>query len=125
MGRGIGLLAALVFAFQFVGYTQNYYEFPIKEEFDLFNRIYDGNKNYCSINISWNSPDSVAKYSARYGDGLSKTLQGYLEMHALTGDDAYLYKFMLEAMCMMEHRADYLLISSIIGMKNDHNAQFN
>lgn len=95
----------LLFMLLFFSITLMSQPLKIKEEYDLYsiNRINIQSQSYTYCNIHPNN-DLDYKY---YGDHLSKILEGYLIMYQTTGDKAYLYKFILQSLCIVENRHDY------------------
>lgn len=80
-------------------YSQVSYDtLKIKEDFDYFNRNVHLRHNLCKIspNNDWNT----------FGDGMSKVLDGYIDMYKATQDKAYLYKFIFQSLCIIENRND-------------------
>lgn len=82
---------------QMIAQNQN---LPLKEEYDIYNshRI-TIEYNPCLKNIDTDGPD--------FGDGMAKVLEGYISMFEATGDKAYLNKFVLQSLCIMENRHDF------------------
>jgi hypothetical protein len=82
---------------QIIAQNQN---LPLKEEYDIYNshRI-SIEYNPCLKNIDTDAPD--------FGDGMAKVLEGYISMFEATGDKAYLNKFVLQSLCIMENRHDF------------------
>ncbi len=92
------LVITLVLLFKILG-AQNYNNIPVKEEFDLFNTF--------EVNIDYKPCTVVPNNDAgTFGDGMSKLIEGYIALYKATGDKAYLYKFVLQSMCMVENRHD-------------------
>lgn len=88
------------------GLGQDYDNIRIKEEFDKHNKVLIQNRyNPCST--STNDDDEI------YGDGMCHVLEGYITMYETTKDKAYLYKFILESLCMMGNRNDYAEVEPI------------
>lgn len=91
----ISIIAIMVF----VPVFGQYQSVPAKEEYDFYNSI--------KINIYYRpcvvGPNNDADI---FGDGMSKILEGYISMYAATSDKAYLYKFVMQSMCMVENRQD-------------------
>lgn len=81
-------------------YSQNYQDIPVKEDYDTYNS--NVIISYHPCNIASNNDASI------YGDGMSKILEGYLTMYKTTGDKAYLYKFVIQSLCMVSNRHDYV-----------------
>ncbi len=77
---------------------------PIKEEFDIYNANNVAGYQLCTLN-----PNSDEEY---YGGGMSYILEGYISMYKATGDKAYLYKFVIQSLCVMENRHDYAGINT-------------
>lgn len=97
----IKLFCAILFALciNSVSLAQSYDTIQIKENFDEFNDyvVYHKHK-VCTI-----SPNEDAFV---FGDGMSKILEAYLDMYDATGDKAYLYKFAIQSLCVVENRND-------------------
>lgn len=85
--------------------AQNYADLQVKEEYDFYNSDQINNYQPCVTNAN---DDQDA-----YGDGMSYILEGYITMYKTTGDKGYLYKFLIQSLCMMENRHD------IAGVNND------
>ncbi len=92
------LVIAAVISFKILA-AQNYGDIPVKEEYDLYN-TYEVNVDHQPCTADPNNDANT------FGDGMSKLLEGYIAMYKATGDKAYLYKFVLQSLCMMENRHD-------------------
>lgn len=71
----------------------------VKEDFDFYSEyIVFNNYKLCTIHPDkdWNT----------FGDGISKILDGYIDVYVATQDKAYLYKFIHQSLCMIENRND-------------------
>jgi hypothetical protein len=79
--------------------AQKYDTIQVKENFDAYNDyvVYKRHK-VCTID-----PNHDA---FNFGDGMSKILEGYLDLYDATGDKAYLYKFVMQSLCIVENRND-------------------
>jgi hypothetical protein len=92
--------------------AQNYQSLKIKEEFDFFNKImidsyYFPHKRHYTDNFDVKrEPHNIYTVSS-FGDGMARILEGYITMYQITGDKAYLYKFVLQSLCIIEERPDY------------------
>jgi len=95
----------ILFFYTSLLYGQSYQSLRIKEEFDLFNSLIINN-SYQPCNISPNNDVEV------FGDGMSKILDGYITMYKATLDKAYMYKFVIQSLCMMKNRHDFANISN-------------
>lgn len=84
--------------------AQMYDSLSIKEDYDRLNARLVEIYNPCGV--------STEKDHLVFGDGMSHVLDGYITMYQTTGDKAYLYKFMLQALCMLENRHDIVGINS-------------
>ncbi len=78
--------------------AQNYDTISVKEDFDAYNDYLVQKHKICTI-----SPNGDAFV---FGDGMSKVLEGYLDIYDATGDKAYLYKFVMQSLCIVENRND-------------------
>lgn len=79
--------------------SQQYDTLQIKEDFDYYSEYLVFDKyNLCTIHPDkdWNT----------FGDGISKILDGYIDVYVATQDKAYLYKFVHQSLCMIENRND-------------------
>ncbi|MDD2636198.1 MAG: T9SS type A sorting domain-containing protein [Bacteroidales bacterium] len=94
------LVTFVIIFFNLKSFSQNYENIPVKEEYDIYNS-YEINHDHHPCNISSNNDANV------FGDGMSKILEGYVTMYKTTGDKAYLYKFVIQSLCMMDNRHDY------------------
>jgi len=81
-----------------VSLSQSYDTLNIKEEFDAYNDFLVEKHKVCVID-----PNDDAFI---FGDGMSKVLEAYLNMYELTNDKAYLYKFIMNSLCIVENRND-------------------
>jgi hypothetical protein len=83
--------------------AQSFDTLSVKEDYDRLNarlvEIYDP----CGV--------STDRDHLVFGDGMSHVLDGYITMYQTTGDKAYLYKFVLQSLCMLENRHDLVGIS--------------
>ena len=95
--RIILVLISFLFFKPFV--AQNYGDIPVKEEYDLYN-THEVNVDHKPCTADPNND------AGTFGDGMSKLIEGYIAMYKATGDKAYLYKFILQSLCMMENRHD-------------------
>ncbi len=86
-------------------FSQNYNDLKIKEEYDIYNT----NLVNVTYELCTNSPNAD---QLDFGDGMSHVLEGYLSIYKATGDKAYLYKFVIQSLCVMENRHDYAGINS-------------
>ena len=84
--------------------AQNYENIAVKEKYDIFNKQIIN--SYLPCTIDPNNDGNV------FGDGLSKILDGYITMYKTTKDKAYLYKFIIQSICVLENRHDYAGINS-------------
>lgn len=89
---------ALILVFNILD-AQTYKDIPVKEEYDFYN-AHEVNVDHRPCTLK---PD---KDERTFGDGMSKILEGYITMYKTTGDKAYLYKFVLQSLCVMENRHD-------------------
>lgn len=78
--------------------AQMYDSLSIKEDYDRLNARLVEIYNPCGI--STDNDHTV------FGDGMSHLMDGYITMYKTTGDKAYLYKFMLQSLCILENRHD-------------------
>ena len=97
------VMCFLFFPLTFI-YAQ-YHNIEVKEKYDFFNSLLYGDY-LCTWHPSEYRDDGVDKDGALFGDGTSKILEGYVAMYKTTGDKAYLYKFIIESLCIMENRHD-------------------
>ncbi|HOK37627.1 MAG TPA: hypothetical protein P5538_07620 [Bacteroidales bacterium] len=80
-------------------FSQNTFEsINIKEDFDYYN--WDWPRKYSLYTIDPNKDWNT------FGDGLSKVLDGFIDLFIATKDKAYLYKFILQSLCIIENRND-------------------
>ncbi len=98
------LFVLLSTAISFFSFGQNYENIAIKEKYDILNQQLIASYSTCTID-----PNNDAK---TFGDGLSKVLEGYIIMYKTTKDKAYLYKFIIQSICVMENRHDFVGINS-------------
>ncbi len=92
------LVITLVLLFKILG-AQNYNNIQVKEEFDIFN-TFEVNIDYKPCTIDPNND------AGTFGDGMSKLIEGYIALYKATKDKKYLYKFVLQSLCMVENRHD-------------------
>lgn len=92
----------LVFVLSFIlifSKAQSYDSISLKEDFDFYSEllVFD-TYNLCSLdpNKDWNI----------FGDGISKIIDGYIDMYLTTKDKAYLYKFIHQSLCIVRNRND-------------------
>ncbi len=85
-------------------FEQLYGSIKIKEDFDTYNAMIVNNYNPCGISPTGDG-DS-------FGDGMSFILDGYITMYRTTGDKAYLFKFIIQSLCIMENRHDFAGLNS-------------
>ena len=85
------------------GFSQHNH-LSLKEDYDAFTKQLVANYKPCTL--STDNDHTV------FGDGMAYILDGYLSMYETTGDKDYLYKFMLQSLCMMENRHDFSGISA-------------
>ena len=97
------LIVSVFFLFCSVSIAQTQ-SLSIKEDYDRFNKELVRRYNPCGI--------STDKDQTVFGDGMSHILEGYLTMYETTGDKDYLYKFILQSLCILENRHDHAGISS-------------
>lgn len=95
---------AIFLCFIQVLFAQNYSSIKAKEEFDLLNALVVNNYNPCGV--SPNADEDI------FGEGMCHILDGYITMYKTTGDKAYLYKFIIQSLCMMNNRHDYAGVNS-------------
>jgi hypothetical protein len=81
-----------------------YNHLSLKEDYDAFTKQLVANYKPCTL--STDNDHTV------FGDGMAYILDGYLSMYETTGDKDYLYKFMLQSLCIMENRHDFSGIST-------------
>jgi len=86
--------------------SAQYQNIPVKEEYDLYNADEVSKHHVCTIQPSEYDDDGVDVDGNTFGDGMSKVLEGYIALYKATGDKAYLYKFILQSLCIMENRHD-------------------
>ena len=100
----ITLLAITILCQSNVCLAQDFASFPIKEQYDKHQQtlVLNGSLNPCNVN---HEPCAI---SNNYGDGNAFILESYIKMYETTGDKAYLLKFVLDAICMQEHRRDFV-----------------
>ncbi len=94
----------IILLFPILCFPQNISPFTIKEQYDKRQKslIENGPFNTCLVG---NNTETI---SSTYGDGVSYILESYLKMYDSTKDKAYLIKFILNTICMHEHRLDVL-----------------
>lgn len=92
------LLLAIFLFLPFTIYGQSYSAYNVKEKYDDLNRKAIAPYHYDSV-----EPDND---EGVFGEGMSKVLEGYLSMYKATRDKAYLYKFVLQSLCVIENRHD-------------------
>jgi len=89
----------LVLFYPGLAYSQVYDTLCIKEDYDFYaeNLVFN-NYKLCSVHPDkdWNI----------FGDGVSKILDGYIDVYLATNDKAYLYKFVHQSLCIIENRND-------------------
>ncbi|MDD3860778.1 MAG: hypothetical protein PHW83_11310, partial [Bacteroidales bacterium] len=79
--------------------SQQYDTLRIKEDYDYYSEyLVFNNYKLCTLHPDkdWNT----------FGDGVSKILDGYIDLYLTTKDKAYLYKFVHQSLCMIENRND-------------------
>ncbi len=79
--------------------AQDYDSLCVKEDYDFYTEnIIFGSYKLCTLspNEDWNI----------FGDGVSKIIDGYIDVYLATKDKAYLYKFVHQSMCIIENRND-------------------
>jgi hypothetical protein len=79
--------------------AQLYDTLCIKEDYDFYTEnIVFNNYKLCTLspNEDWNI----------FGDGVSKIIDGYIDVYLATKDKAYLYKFVHQSLCIIENRND-------------------
>jgi hypothetical protein len=86
-----------------VAFSQ-YGDLKLKEDYDVFTQQLISNYKPCTL--------STENDHTVFGDGMAYVLDGYLSMYESTGDKDYLYKFMMQSLCMMENRHDFSGISN-------------
>lgn len=77
-----------------------YFNYSVKEEYDLFNEQ-EVNNSYNPCLVPPNGDQGT------FGDHIFPILESYVTMFKTTKDKAYLYKFVKEAICVIENRHDY------------------
>lgn len=93
--------------------AQDYKTLRVKEEFDYYSKIIVDNYSPYTRYYMWGSvltDDQIShnkNIAALFGDGMARILEGYITMYQITGDKAYLYKFVLQSLCIIEERPDY------------------
>ncbi len=79
--------------------AQTYDSLCVKEDYDFYteNVVFNGYK-LCTLHPDkdWNI----------FGDGVSKVIDGYIDVYLATKDKAYLYKFVHQSLCIIENRND-------------------
>ena len=103
-------MRAIFFIISVLSFTilnaQNYGNVFVKEEYDLYNKTMVYNTSYNPCTADPNNDQGT------FGDGMAKVLEGYIPVYKATKDKAYLYKFVLQSLCMMENRHDFAGINS-------------
>lgn len=85
--------------------SQTYQTIQTKEEYDLFNKfIVDVSYYPCTKDPN----DDISAF----GDGMSKVLEGYITLYKITKDKAYLYRYMIQSICIIDNRHDLNGINS-------------
>lgn len=86
--------------------------FPIKEKYDRSDEQYVNQVYHpCQMNNVW--PTTLGdEIGDTFGDGLFLVMESCLKMYEVTGDLAYLYRFVNCTICVQEHRWDELGIES-------------
>ena len=97
------IFAVLFILFSSLSFSQ-FGELNLKEDYDAFTQQIISNYKPCTL--STDNDHTV------FGDGMAYVLDGYLSMYESTSDKDYLYKFMLQSMCMMENRHDFSKLSN-------------
>jgi hypothetical protein len=84
--------------------AQNYAEYSIKEKYDILyqTKVQNGNLNAGEMN---NNSNNIA---GTFGDSYCYILESNLNMYEATRDKAYLIKFIIGAIDVMEHRRDII-----------------
>ena len=100
--RKIKLILAMSLPFSFL--SQMYSSLQTKEEYDLFNNSEVNRFKPCLV-----SPENDQN---NFGDGMAYMLEGYITMYKTTGDKGYLYKFLIQSLCIMENRHDIAGVNS-------------
>jgi len=85
-------------------WAQNYSSLRVKEEYDLLNTLQINKYKPCS--------KDPKDDGGTFGDGMSYILDGYITMYKTTGDKAYLYKFIMQSLCIMKNRHDLAGVDS-------------
>ncbi|GAB4257808.1 MAG: hypothetical protein Kow0079_15020 [Vicingaceae bacterium] len=108
--RYLFLIIALFLCIKLI-FSQNIFNYKIKEEFDQYNNYKINHLSYKDLNNNV----ITTKYCLIpniydqnvFGDQLSKILESYVTMFKITKDKAYLYKFVLQSLCIMRNRHDF------------------
>lgn len=79
-------------------------DLKLKEDYDAYTQQLISNYKPCTL--------STENDHTVFGDGMAYVLDGYLSMYESTRDKDYLYKFMMQSLCMMENRHDFSGISN-------------
>lgn len=99
------LLLFIALFFAFFANAQGYDTLSVKEDYDRHNDLLI--KKYRPCELAPNDPN----LDKIYGDGMSYVLDGYLTMYKTTKDKGYLYKYVIQSLCMMENRSDMSAIN--------------
>ena len=90
--------------------SQNFASIEAKEKYDLFESQETDEAVCTRIPSFYTSPTtggvSDDEDGRKFGDGISKTIESYLDMYETTLDKAYLYRFIFQSMCILENRHD-------------------
>lgn len=102
------VISLAVLFLQFENNSAQNSTYQIKEQYDKHQKTFieNGSYNPCDIGNDYVAISNV------YGDGMSYVLESYIRMYETTKDKAYLIKFILNAICMHEHRRDKLGIDT-------------
>jgi len=82
--------------------AQNNADYPVKEQYDFTLYNLESGPHYSACDV----PINAASISNDYGDYWSYIMESELRMYETTMDKAYLIKFVLDAICIHEHRRD-------------------
>lgn len=85
-------------------FSQSYQYLKTKEEFDFYNSLFVNRLKPCELN-----PESDAE---NLGIGVSYLIDAYVTMYKATGDKAYLYKCVMQSLCIVKNRHDIVGINS-------------
>lgn len=97
--KKLKLILLFSILFPFTVLSQKYDTLCLKEDYDFYtDALVFNTYNLCKIH-----PD---KDWSTFGDGVSKILEGYIDMYMSTKDKAYLYKFVHQSLCVIENRND-------------------